>query len=114
MTKIGYYWHWADLSNPTTATTWTITSLFSVRLPKLAKLGGMVVGFLETGKAGSVQMSASSTSIEGAVKAGNQVTSSILFAPFEVPGPADASGELYALHAVAAGDVHVTQYKDAV
>lgn len=113
MEKIGRTWHWADLSNPTTATTWTVTSLFSVRIPKLAKYEGMVRGFLETGKAGSVQVSGSSTSIRGAMKAGNQVTSSILFTPFECPND-DTTGELYALHAVAAGDIHVTQYDDAV
>lgn len=112
--KIGFVYHFLDLSNPTTATTWTVTSLFTVRIPKLSKFGGMVSGFLETGKAGTVQVSGSTTSIRGAMKVGNQVTSSIVFAPFG-PIPADdTTGELYALHSVLAGDIHLTQYHDIV
>jgi len=66
---------------------------------------------LETGAAGSVSISGSSTSIRGACKASTGTT--VVFAPFECP-PDDTTGEFYALFVTAAGDVHVTQIVDIV
>ena len=115
MTKIGYTWHWATL-NATPTTAWLVTSVFTVRLPKLAKYGGMVGGNVLTGKAGTVTVSADATASEGVVIFSHAgTTSGVVQGPFDIPGPADASGELYVNGLVVTGSlVKVTRYKDVV
>jgi len=114
--KIGLDWHFASLTaSPVTAAV-TVTSVFSVRLPKLAKYGGRVAGTLTTGKVGKITVSASSVASQGTVIVGSSSTvSAVTIAPFDIPGPNDATGELYAIAVVSSGaTISVTKWRDVV
>lgn len=114
--KIGWEWHWAALAASPVTAALTVTSVFSVRVPKLAKYGGRVAGNLVTGKAGTVTVGGSSVASQGVAIAKHSGTASgIITAPFDIPGPNDATGELYAIAVVSAGaSISVTRYRDVV
>jgi hypothetical protein len=112
MTKIGHWYHFADVTVPTTSTFGT-TSLYAAALPKLAKFGGEARGTLETGADGTVTIAPSSSSTIGVitVSIATVTITSVVFMPFQLPQD-DTSGEFYRTDTVARGDIHVTAYKD--
>jgi hypothetical protein len=114
MTKIGYWYYFADVTVPTTST-WGTTSLYSAALPKLAKYGGVAQGYLETGADGSVTIGPSSTSTVGIITTSIAAATltSVLIVPFQLPQD-DTSGEFYRTDTAARGDIHVTGYRDVV
>lgn len=114
--KIGYWWHFAALTAAPVTAALAVTSVFTVRLPKLAKFGGVVGGNIQTGKVGKITLSASSVAGQGVAIGGvATVASCALFAPFEIPGPNDTSGELWAIAVVSSGaTISVTRWKDVV
>lgn len=112
--KIGYWWHFAALAaTPTSAL--AVTSVFTVRIPKLSKYGGLVGVNLVTGKAGTVTVGGTSTADRGVAVAKHAGTASgILTAPAILPAD-DATGELYVIAVVPTGSsVSLTKWRDVV
>ena len=114
--KIGFDWHFASLTAAPVTPAYTVTSVFTVRLPKLAKFGGRVAGSLTCGKVGKITVGASSVASQGVVIGGAAtVVSAAVVTPFDIPGPNDTSGELWAIAVVSSGaTISVTRWHDVV
>lgn len=112
MTKVGYQYLIKlseKLEQPTTATSLTLLGFTGAEaLPKHA--GVTVGGWIETGSGGTVEIAYDSNGAGNLLATG--ATGDVITFPFD-NFPLN-SGDIYALHSVGAGDVHITKITDVV
>jgi hypothetical protein len=110
VTKRGFTYHMAASSVATTATLSELAFTGAKALP--SHEGVTVGGYMETGAAGTVQISGSPTADEGVLLCA-AATGDVQKFPFTNLA-LSLAGKIWAIDTVARGDVHVTQIVDVV